>query len=50
MPLIFVGYLALSKQLAGKEGWDSELTTILNRIDFDINNPIWEELGVVKNV
>lgn len=49
MPLTFVGYLALSKQLHGRNDWEDKLTNILLKIDFSIDNPIWEEIGIIRN-
>lgn len=49
MPMMVIGYIALSKFLQHDEDWEEKLTIIMDSIDFNIENSLWEELGVVKN-
>lgn len=49
MPMMVIGYIALSKLLQQDEDWEEKLTIILDSIDFNIENGLWEELGVIRN-
>jgi hypothetical protein len=40
---MFVGYVALSKELYGKEDWKSILQNVMEKIDFSKENSAWNE-------
>jgi hypothetical protein len=40
---MFIGYIALSKELYGKDDWKNVLQTAMSRIDFSKENSIWKE-------
>jgi hypothetical protein len=40
---MFIGYIALSKELYGKDDWKNVLQTTMSRIDFSKENLIWKE-------
>jgi len=46
---MFYGYIALSAQLKDKKDWKEILKQKIESINFDINNPMWRELGVIKD-
>ena len=43
---IFYGYIALSADLKDNIQWKEILKERINKIDFDKNNPIWQEIGI----
>lgn len=45
---MFVGYLYILSELRGKNDWKNKLEKILSQINFDKDNPIWEEIGLFK--
>jgi len=45
---MFYGYIALSSILKDNNNWKEILKQKIESIDFDINNPMWRELGVIK--
>lgn len=45
----FVGYIAIASELYNSENWRNKLETIVNKIDFSINNPKWEKLGITSH-
>jgi hypothetical protein len=40
---MFIGYIALSKELYGKENWKDILQKVMEKIDFSKGNSIWNE-------
>jgi hypothetical protein len=46
---MFYGYIALSAVLKDNKDWKEILKQKIGSINFDINNPIWRELGVIKD-
>lgn len=42
----FVGYVALFSELYNEVDWKEKLYSIINKIDFSINNRDWEEINV----
>jgi hypothetical protein len=40
---MFIGYIALSKVLYGREDWKTTLQSIMTEIDFDKKNSIWND-------
>jgi hypothetical protein len=47
---MFIGYIALSKELYGKDNWKTTLQTMMSRIDFLKENPIWNEENLNINL
>lgn len=45
-PYQFVGYVALLSELKDKENWKNQLQETLSTIDYNIDNKLWEELGL----
>lgn len=45
----FIGYVALLAELKGKSNWKEVLADTLESIDFSIDNPDWEKIGMFKN-
>lgn len=48
LPATFVGYLTLAKHLQSQENYSEKLFSILDKIDFDINNRDWIALKIVN--
>lgn len=44
--LTFAGYVSLLGELYGKDNWQNKLENALNKINFDINNELWNKLGI----
>jgi hypothetical protein len=42
----FIGYITLLSELKETKNWESKLDEILNQIDFNLNNPIWNTLDI----
>ena len=42
----FIGYVTLLAELKEDKNWKTKLEQILNRIDFGISNPIWNNLEI----
>lgn len=42
----FIGYITLLAELREETNWKSKLEQILNKIDFNNSNPIWEKLDI----
>jgi hypothetical protein len=40
---MFIGYIALSKELYGKEDWKDTLQKVMEKIDFSKDNSVWNE-------
>lgn len=45
----FIGYVALLAKIKDKSNWKEILYNTLQRIDFDISNPDWKEIGLFDN-
>ena len=45
---MFYGYIALSAILQHNKDWKQNLKQKINLIDFSIDNPMWREIGVIK--
>lgn len=45
---MFAGYVALSEKLYEEKNWEDKLEEVLDKIDFSVNNTIWEEIGLNK--
>jgi len=46
----FVGYIAIAAELYNKEDWKKKLEKILEKINFENNNPTWNKLGITSRV
>ena len=46
---MFYGYIALSAVLKDNNDWKTILKRKIDSIDFNINNPIWRQIGIIKN-
>lgn len=46
---MFYGYIALSATLQNNKKWKDVLKQKINSIDFNIDNPIWKEIGIIKD-
>jgi hypothetical protein len=49
LPAMFVGYICISKHLYNQTNWEDKLNNILKDINFDINNPVWKDIGIIKD-
>ena len=45
----FIGYVALLAKIRGESDWKEILHSVLQKIDFDIDNPDWEKVGLFDN-
>lgn len=45
---MFYGYIALSATLQNNKDWKELLRQKIDSIDFSIDNPMWRDLGVIK--
>ncbi|MCE5220170.1 MAG: DNA sulfur modification protein DndB [Clostridium sp.] len=45
---MFYAYIALSTVLKDNKQWKEELKQAIESIDFSIENPIWREIGIIK--
>ena len=45
---MFAGYIALSERLYGVKKWEDILEEILDKIDFNISNSFWDDIGLSK--
>jgi len=45
---MFAGYIALSERLYGVKKWEDILEEILDKIDFSIENPFWDDIKLSK--
>jgi hypothetical protein len=45
---MFYGYIALSSVLQDNKDWKEALRKKMESIDFNIENPMWREIGIVK--
>ena len=45
---MFYGYIALSAQLKDNKDWKTILKQKIESIDFNINSPMWREIGIIK--
>lgn len=45
---MFYGYIALSSLLKGNKNWKELLEQKIKSIDFSVDNPIWRDIGVIK--
>jgi hypothetical protein len=45
---MFYGYIALSAKLKDNKNWKEILKNKINSIDFSIDNPMWREIGIIK--
>lgn len=45
---IFIGYIALSKELQNADNWREKLYEVMLKIDFNKNNKIWEEIDLFR--
>ena len=46
---MFYGYIALSAVLKDNNDWKTILKRKIDSIDFNINNPIWRQIGIIKD-
>ncbi|MFA7157433.1 MAG: DNA sulfur modification protein DndB [Bacilli bacterium] len=46
---MFYGYIALSSTLKDNKEWKEILKQKIESIDFNIDNPIWREIGIIKD-
>jgi len=46
---MFYGYIALSAQLKDNKDWKEILKQKIESVNFDINNPMWRDLGIIKD-
>lgn len=46
---MFYGYIALSAVLKNNKDWKEVLKKKVESINFDVNNPIWREIGIIKD-
>jgi len=49
LPAIFIGYLAVAKQIQNLDNWQDKLYSILDNVNFRIENPIWEKLKIISS-
>ena len=47
---MFYGYIALSADLKNNIQWKEILKERINKIDFDKNNPLWQEIGIDSRI
>ena len=47
---MFYGYIALSKELEGQEGWEDKLLDIFSNVDFSLENNFFKNLNVGKEI
>jgi len=45
---MFAGYIALSERLYGVKKWEDILEEILDKIDFSMENPFWDDIKLSK--
>lgn len=48
-PAMFIGYLAIANKLEKDKNWQDKLREFLDNTDFDLNNPIWREIGIIDD-
>lgn len=46
---MFAGYIVLAKRMLENNLPLDTIINVINKIDFDKNNPLWEEIGVLEN-
>lgn len=44
----FAGYLALLSKLYNSDDWANEIENVLEKIDFDLNNKVWDDLKITQ--
>ncbi len=49
IPNMFIGFTAIAGKLYNKDNWQHLLNVTMESIDFTKQNPIWEEINVLKS-
>ncbi|MDR2940337.1 MAG: hypothetical protein LBV08_08490, partial [Clostridiales bacterium] len=45
---VFIGYIGLAKALQGRDNWRELLKQAMERINFHVDNPDWQELRITS--
>jgi len=45
---MFAGYVALSERLYDVNGWEDILEEVIDRIDFNVENVFWKDIGLLE--